>query len=145
MWIERQGRKRYFFFINDRLWKLYDEVPLAEGGPLGKSYAEAVSSLNGKLGAHGRAQAADPAKGVDAPTTDWKDGSSHLRAVDRSGESIVALAVEDSATLGNLASLRANKPVDPTAIDPSVSAVTKGENRTDPNATATPAKPAKKK
>ena len=32
MWIQRQGKKRYFFFINDRLWKIYDEVPLAESG-----------------------------------------------------------------------------------------------------------------
>ena len=86
MWITRQGKKRYFFFINDRLWKMYDEVPLAESGALGKTYLDAVNTLNGKLGAQGRVQGADAAKGINATTVDWKDGSSHLRVVDRSGE-----------------------------------------------------------
>src|SRR4029079_14621585 len=44
MWITRQGKKRYFFFINDRLWKIYDEVPLSESGALGKSYIDAVNT-----------------------------------------------------------------------------------------------------
>lgn len=136
MWIQRQGKKRYFFFINDRLWKIYDEVPLAETGPWGKSYIEAVNNLNAKLGAQGRVQGADAAKGVDATTVDWKDSSAHLRAVDRSGEHVVGIVVEDSNTLSNIASMRANKAVDPTAIDPSIAAVTKGDNRSDPNAAA---------
>lgn len=134
MWIERAGKKRYFFFINDRLWKMYDEHPLGEGAAMGKSYIDAVNSLNAKLGAQGRVQGADAAKGIDATTVDWKDGSNHLRAVDRSGEHVVGVVIEDTSTLNNLASLRANKPVDVTAVDPSITAVTKGENRVDPNA-----------
>lgn len=149
MWIERQGKKRYMFFINDRLWKIYDEVPLTDGGVLGKSYVEAVNTLNAKLGAQGRVQGVDAAKGIDATTVDWKDSSAHLRAVDRSNEHVVGVVVEDQGTLGNLASLRANKPVDPTAIDPSIAAVTKGENRSDPNAASSAAagkkEPPKKK
>jgi hypothetical protein len=133
MWITRQGKKRFFFFINDRLWKIYDEVPLAEGGPLGKTYIDAVNKMNGQLGAQGRIQGVDPAKGVTATTVDWKDGSSHARVVDRSGERVVAVVVEDNGTLGNLASLRPNKAEDPTAIDPTIAAVTKG-GLSDPNA-----------
>ena len=133
MWITRQGKKRYFFFINDRLWKIYDEVPLAESGALGKTYLDAVNTMNGKLGAQGRIQGADPAKGINATTVDWKDGSSHLRVVDRSGERVVAVVMEDNGTLGNLASLRPNKAEDPTAIDPTIAAVTKG-GLSDPNA-----------
>jgi len=133
MWINRQGKKRYFFFINDRLWKVYDEVPLAEAGPMGKSYIDAVNTLNGKLGAQGRIQGADAAKGINATTVDWKDGSSHLRVVDRSGEKVVAVVMEDNGTLGNLASLRTMKAEDPTAIDPTIAAVTKG-GLSDPNA-----------
>lgn len=133
MWINRQGKKRYFFFINDRLWKVYDEVPLADAGPLGKSYIDAVNTMNGKLGAQGRIQGADAAKGINATTVDWKDGSSHLRLVDRSGEHVVAVVMEDNGTLGNLASLRTNKAEDPTAIDPTIAAVTKG-GLSDPNA-----------
>lgn len=143
MWVQRQGKKRYFFFINDRLWKVYDEVPLSDSGVLGAGYADAVSAVGAQLGAEGRKQAPDAAKGIMAPTTDWKDGSSHLRLVDRSSEHLVGLVVEDSSTLGNLAQLRSNKAEDPTAIDPSIAAVTKGTNRTDPNAVGAPSASAK--
>jgi hypothetical protein len=137
MWITREGKpKRYFFFINDRLWKMYDEVPLAETGPLGKSYIDAVNKLNSQLGAQGRIQGADAEKGIHATTVDWKDGSSHLRVVDRSGDRVAAVVLEDNGTLGNLASLRPNKTEDPTAIDPSIAAVTKG-GLSDPNAAKT--------
>lgn len=133
MWVNRQAKKRYFFFINDRLWKVYDEVPLAEGGPMGKSYIDAVNKTNAELGAQGRIQGVDPAKGVNATTVDWKDGASHLRLVDRSGDHVVAVVIEDNGTLANLASLRTNKAEDPTAIDPTIAAVTKG-GLSDPNA-----------
>jgi hypothetical protein len=133
MWINRQGKKRYFFFMNDRLWKIYDEVPLAESGVLGKTYLDAVNTMNGKVAAQGRVQGADPAKGINATTVDWKDGSSHLRVVDRSGERVVAVVMEDNGTLGNLAALRPNKAEDPTAIDPTIAQVTKG-GLSDPNA-----------
>jgi hypothetical protein len=136
MWIQRQGKKRYFFFINDRLWKIYDEVPLAEGGPMGKTYLDAVNVLVGQVSTQGRVQSADASKGVSYTTVDWKDGASHLRAMDRSRDGVVGVVVEDNATLGNLAALRPNKPVDPNAIDPSIAAVTKGTNRSDPNAAA---------
>ncbi|MBX3264131.1 MAG: hypothetical protein KIS78_15570 [Labilithrix sp.] len=139
MWIERQGKKRYFFFINDRLWKIYDEVPLVEGGPMGKAYLDAVNKLNAQLNAQGRVQGADASKGIDATTVDWKDGTSHLRAVDRSNDHVVGIVVEDNGTLSNLAALRPNKPADPNEIDPSITAVTRGTNRVDPNApTAAP-------
>jgi len=133
LWISRAGKKRHFFFINDRLWKVYDEIPLSEGGPMGKSYIDAVNKMNAQVGAQGRIQGADAAKGVHATTVDWKDGASHLRVVDRSGEHLVAVIVEDNGTLGNLASLRSNKAEDPTAIDPTIAAVTKG-GLSDPNA-----------
>jgi hypothetical protein len=136
MWIQRQGKKRYFFFINDRLWKVYDEVPLEEGGPMGKTFAEAVQKINGQLNAQGRTLQPDAAKGVLYPTVDWKDGTSHLRAIDRSNEHLVGIAVEESGTLSNLAALRPNKPADPNELDPSIVAVTKGTNRSDPNAAA---------
>ena len=142
MWINRQGKKRYFFFINDRLWKVYDEVPLADDGKWGKSYLDAVNQINAKLGAQGRVLGANPDKGINATTVDYRDGSSHLRVVDRSGEHLVGIALEDSGTLSNLASLRSNKPDDPNAIDPTVAAVTKG-GLSDPNAAPAGASSAK--
>lgn len=136
MWIEREGKpKRYFFFINDRLWKIYDEVGLSESGAYGHNFTDAVNTMNSKLGAQGRILAVDPAKGVTATTVDYKDGASHLRVIDRSGERLVGVVIEDVSTLANLASLRANKAEDPNAIDPSVAAVTKG-GLSDPNAAA---------
>ena len=134
MWIEREGKpKRYFFFINDRLWKIYDEVGLSDSGLYGKSYLDAVNTMNGKLGAQGRILGADPAKGINATTVDYKDAANHLRLVDRSGEKVVGVVIEDASTLSNLPSLRAQKAEDPNAIDPSVAAVTKG-GLSDPNA-----------
>ena len=49
------------------------------------------------------------------------------------GDKLAAVVLEDNGTLGNLASLRTNKVEDPTAIDPSIAAVTKG-GLSDPNA-----------
>lgn len=131
MWIERKGKKRFYFFMNDKLWKMYDEVPFASG-QMGGSYQEAVAKINAQLNASGRFQQQND-KGVDKPTTDWKDGRSHLRAIDRSNEGMVGVAVEDLAIVSNLAALRPNKPSDPNELDPSILAVTRG-NRTDPNA-----------
>lgn len=146
MWVQRQGKKRYFFFINDRLWKVYDEVPLSESGPMGAAYLDAVNTLNAQLHAQGRVQQADAAKGINTTTVDWKDATTHLRALDRSNEKLVGLVVEENGTLSNLAALRPNKMEDPTAIDPSIAAVTGGSNRSDPNApSAAPSGSAAKK
>ncbi|HEY8079173.1 MAG TPA: hypothetical protein VIF62_33805, partial [Labilithrix sp.] len=92
MWVNRKGKKRFFFFINDRLWKMYDEVPLADDGPLGKSYLDAVNQMNAKLGAQGRVLGVNADKGINATTVDYKDGSSHMRIVDRSAEKLVGIA-----------------------------------------------------
>ncbi len=124
--IFKDGKKRYFFYIRDKLWKIYDEIPLKAGAPLGASYQEAVTKLNALLAVSGRTRQADPAThDPDATTTDWQDAQTHLRAVDRSGEHLVGIVLEERATLNSLASLRKNKPEDLNAIDPSIAAVTK--------------------
>jgi hypothetical protein len=135
MWVQRQGKKRFFFFINDRLWKIYDEVPLGDSGAWGKTYLDAVNTMNGKLGAQGRVLGADDKKGIYATTVDYKDGSNHLRLVDRSNETLVGIVLEDTNTLARLASLRTHKAEDPNAIDPTVAAVTT-KGLSDPNAPA---------
>ena len=144
VYVDRGGKRRYFFFVGappaERLWKIYDEVPLKEGGPLGKTFEEAVTKLQVKLEVPGRLRLPDPAKNLGHVTVDWQDGGNHLRVIDRSAEtpSVVGLIIEDRGTLANLASLRINKEEDPLALDPSIAAVTKGVGRQDPNA----AKPA---
>jgi hypothetical protein len=129
----KDGKNRSFFYIKDKLWKIYDEIPLKADGPLGDTYQAAIAKLNALLGAPGRTRPSDPSEGIDRTTTDWQDAMSHLRADDRSAEHLVGIVLEDKRTLANLASLRAHKAEDPFAIDPSIAAVTKG-GISDPNA-----------
>jgi hypothetical protein len=129
----KDGKNRYFFYIKDKLWKVYDEVPLKADGPLGASYQEAVTKLNALLGVPARIRAADASQGLERTEADWQDAKSHLRVIDRSGEHLAGLVHEDRATLANLSALRVNKPVDPFALDPSIAALTK-KGVTDPNA-----------
>ena len=137
MYADRAGKRRYFFFIGappgDRLWKIYDEVKLVDAGPMGKTYQEAVTKLNVQFNTPARIRGADAALGLGFTTADWQDGPTHLRALDRSREGLVAIVIEDRAILGALATLRSNQAEDPMAIDPSISAVTRGVGRTDPN------------
>jgi hypothetical protein len=117
----RDGRTRYFFFIQDRLWKIVDEHKLSETGPLGKDFQTAVGKLTAVYGVPGRILPADPAKGRFADEVDWKDSSTRLRAVKRFDTGI-ALITQELATEMNLANLRPNKPADDNAIDPAVAA-----------------------
>ncbi len=130
--LQRDGKTRYFFFINNRLWKIYDAVPFATG-TMGKTFADAVNMMNGKLGVRGRILAPEPDKGRTQTHVDWRDNVSHMRLVDRAGEGLTGVALEELTTLGNLGSLRGVKEANPMAIDPTIAAVT-GGNRVDPNA-----------
>ncbi len=131
------GKTRSFFFIKDKLWKIYDEVPLKADSPLGDSYQAAVTKLGALLGVPGRVRNADAAHGIERTTTDWQDATTHLRADDRSGERLIGIVLEDKRTLANLATLRVHQPTDPFALDPSITAITKG-GISDPNAAKAP-------
>jgi len=129
----KDGKNRSFFYIKDKLWKVYDEIPLKADGALGDTYQAAIAKLNALLGAPGRTRGPNPSEGLDRTTTDWQDAMSHLRADDRSGEHLVGIVLEDKRTLASLGALRSHKAEDPFAIDPSIAAVTKG-GISDPNA-----------
>jgi hypothetical protein len=120
----RKGELVYFFFIQERLWKIIEEKKLSDTAPLGKTYMDAVVKLSTNFGVPGRVQQPD---GVSrsAVEVDWKDASSHLRAIQRSDTSL-AVAYEDNVTLNNLTSLRPNKPVVDNGIDPDVAAAIRG-------------------
>jgi len=133
----KDGKNRYFFFMKDRLWKVYDEIPLRADGALGSSFQEAVTKLNALFGVPARIRAADPSQSLERTEADWQDAKSHLRAVDRSSEHVVGVVLEDKTTVLNLAALRTNKPVDPFAIDPAIAALTK-RGVSDPNAARLP-------
>jgi hypothetical protein len=131
--IFKDGKKRYYFYIKDRLWKIYDEIPLKADGPFGATFQSAVTKLNGLLGQPGRVRQGGASHDPELTTADWQDATTHLRLVDRSGERLVGMVLEDKATLNSLPMLRANKATDPFAIDPAIAAVTKG-GVIDPNA-----------
>ncbi len=130
--LDRPGKRRIFFFIGDRLWKVYDEVKLGGAAGLGGTYKEALVKLGAQFGGAGKA-----VTGAPFPTTEWQDATTHMRAVDRSSEKVVGVVLEEKSTLANLPQLRSAKADDPFALDPSISAVTKG-GISDPNAGGAP-------
>lgn len=138
MYVDRAGKRRYFFFIGaapaDKLWKIYDEVKLADGQPFGKTYQEAVTKLNVQLNTPARIRAADPSQGLSFTTADWQDATTHLRALDRTRDGVVGIVIEERATLNALPNLRNAQVADPFAIDPTIAAATRGVGRQDPNA-----------
>lgn len=127
MVLQSANRKRYFFFINDKLWKVYDEIALGSDPALGNTFPEIEAKLSTKLTTSPRRN--DESGYLEL---DWQDMITHLRLVDRSAERIVGIVVEERATLNNLAALRTAKLADPFAIDPAILAVTKS-GLSDPN------------
>ncbi|MFO0589453.1 MAG: hypothetical protein U0441_18085 [Polyangiaceae bacterium] len=136
--ITRKGVTYHFFFIQDKLWKLYAEYKLGEKEAKGKDFADAVTKVAKDLGIAGRVLAADANRSMQE--VDWKDASMHLRLVDR-GSDKIAFVYEDNSTLGNLASLRVNKPAPVNDIDPAVAAITRKDPEPGPQP-ATTGKPA---
>jgi len=124
MHINRRGQgSRHFFFIQNKLWKIYDEVPLGDKRPLGPTYEEAVKRLAQRYGVVGRVIQPDYAIGRNYKQVDWNDQRTHLRVLDRTAHKIVAVVYEDRSTLANLDSLRTHKPKDVSGVDPDVEAL----------------------
>jgi len=114
---------RYFFFIQDKLWKVYDEMPLGEKRPMGETYEDAAKHLATRYGVPGRIIEPDYLIGRNFTEIDWQDARTRVRLLDRSGLKIAAMVYEERATLANLAALRPNKPTDDTSVDPSIEAL----------------------
>lgn len=119
MELTRDGQTRYFFFIGGKLWKVIDEIKLAEGNPLGATFQAAAVKLAETYGVPGRVLEKTPVE------VDWKDASTHLRAIQRS-DTALAFAYEDLATLANLSSLRTAKQGGDDEVDPAVAAAMRG-------------------
>jgi hypothetical protein len=134
--ITRQGVTRYFFFINKRLWKIYDALPLKKDGDMGASYKDAVAILTKRFGVPGRVLGEDPAHGRNTTEVDWSDANTHVRAIDRSDENIVGVIYQDRATGERMAAFKAGQKEGQGGIDPMIAAVTKGGAPVDPNAAA---------
>ena len=120
--LTREGASKHFFFIQDKLWKIIDDVKLSDKSPLGATYQDAVAKLATTYGVPGRVLAPDYEKGRSSLEVDWKDATTHLRAIQRS-DTAISLAYEDLATLGALPTLRTAKAEKDDGVDPSVAAI----------------------
>jgi hypothetical protein len=125
MTLTRNGEVRHFFFIQDRLWKIIHEVKFGEKSEVGKDFKEAAVKLSQGFGSAGRVTPPNEAKGIYTTVVDWKNAETHVRLLERS-DVACAIAYESNDTLGNLNSLRANKPKEEAAIDPAVAAAIRG-------------------
>jgi hypothetical protein len=119
----RSGTERYFFFFNDRLWKVYDEHKLKKGTPLGDNYAGAVKVLQGKYGAAPKKVPAAPDKGQSFDESVWTTPDMVIRALDR--DSIMAVVYADRDTQEDLPHRRKNKPKNVTEMDKDVASALK--------------------
>lgn len=132
--VDRDGKRRFFFYIGAlpgaRLWKIYDEVRIP--GALGANFQEAVQKVSAQLNASGTPIKEAPERGLPLPSIAWQDGTTQLRLVDRSGEKVIGMVVEDKSVLSAIPQLRSKKEEDPLAMDPAITAITGGN--IDPNA-----------
>lgn len=108
MSIDRGGKTRYFFFINNKLWKVIDAVKLGEKSPWGKTFEEAAQAMGKAYGVEGRLREPDAAQGRPNREVDWKDSVTQVRGVDW-GNDQIAMVFQDAATVAQLPTLRKNK------------------------------------
>ncbi len=107
MSIERGGRTRYFFFIQNKLWKIVDSFKLGEKSQWGATWEVALGKLTKHYG-EGRNRDADASAGRPFQEVDWKDTNTQVRAVNW-GNDEFAIVFQDSATVAQLSTLRKNK------------------------------------
>jgi hypothetical protein len=108
--VQDGGLTRYFFYFNDRLWKVYDEHQLRAGGALGAGYATAVQRLTGEFGVEPTQLEADPDHGRNFGEAQWTDGTNVIRLLNRDSEQIAALVYADASIQAKLPTLRRNRP-----------------------------------
>ena len=130
------GTQRYFFFFNDKLWKIYDEYKL--GSKLGTNWSAAVSALTELFGGPPKLTPADQTKRYDEAV--WLTQGMHIRAVNREDQKIVAVVFADRSIQDDLASHRPNRLGSPDAMDSQVRDATAHEPPPTPKAGAVKAK-----
>ncbi len=125
------GTQRYFFFFNDKLWKIYDEYKL--GSKLGTSWSSAISALTEMFGGPPKIVEADPQHGKRDEAI-WNTQSMQIRAVNREDQKIVAVAFADRSIQDDIASHRPNRLGSPDAMDSQVRDATAHEPAAPPKA-----------
>ena len=122
----RSGTKRYFFFFNDRLWKVYDEHKLKQGSNLGENFQEAVKVLATRFGAAPKLTTADYEKGRPFDEAEWRDPDKVIRALDRGNT--LAVVYAERRIQENLSEHRRNKAHEgPQKLDSDVASVIRSQ------------------
>lgn len=112
------GTTRYFFFFNDKLWKVYDEYKL--GSKLGTNWSAAVSALTELFGGPPKLVPADQTAGKHFDEAVWVTTSMHIRAINREDQKVVAVAWADRSVQDDLPRYRTNHLGNVDAMDSSV-------------------------
>ena len=115
------GGERQLFFVNDRLWKVYDHVHLTgKDAELGETWAEAQDKFQKDLGEAGKKVAPKTPTaayfGVLMLVPEhvlWSDGATQIRLVDHTKREdmtvrTVGIAYEELATVDKLPTYRTN-------------------------------------
>ncbi len=113
---------RNFFFLNDKLWKIYEEHKLGPKSNLGESFEQAVKKLSAVFGAAPVKIAADFQKGQSFDEAVWRDDEKYIRAIDR-GDTL-GLAFVDKSIQDNLGKHRTRQVVDQHELDKDVKSAT---------------------
>lgn len=124
------GTQRYFFFFNDKLWKVYDEYKL--GSKLGTGWSAAVSALTELFGGPPKSVEADPQHGRPYVEAIWTTQSTQIRAVNREDQRIIGLVFADRSIQDDIASHRPNRLGNADAMDSQVRDATTHEPTTAP-------------
>lgn len=114
----RSGIQRYFFFIGNRLWKIYDVHKLGPKSKLGADYDAVVSNLTTQFGHAPRVRKAT------YDQADWADKETVIRVVNQ-GDGSIGLVYADKKTERDIDKLRPNKPK-AQRVDSDVTDVTRG-------------------
>jgi hypothetical protein len=135
------GGERLLFFINDRLWKIFDAVPLTgKDSELGETWESAVDKVNAVIGDKGKLYAPKATLpswfGTLISTPElllWSDGTTQVRLVNWTKREdfptrTVALVYEEVVTLDKLPSYRSH--VEAKASDAAVDKA--GADKVDP-------------
>ncbi len=130
--------KRHFFFIKEKLWKVYGERKLGPKSKLGKTFNEVVRNMSKKMGEEPFVTAPDFGAGRLYATAEWTDGRTILRLVNRDEQGVIGIVKVHQDTLNRLAELRTNKVKDVGEVDKEVEMVTRKPQKgpDDPNAGA---------
>jgi hypothetical protein len=113
---------RYFFFFDDKLWKIYEEYKLGPKSSLGADFDSAVKKLEKVFGAEPQKVAADFQKGQSFDEAVWRDNEKIIRAVNR-GDTLGVVFV-DKSIQESLPKLRTHQVIDQHALDKDVKAAT---------------------